>query len=358
MEAEDRAMRERKASTRAETREALIRKRTAAAIPLAGFVLAVALFAASAARVAKGGSVAAELLSLGFPLAYPGGAEKEEENGAEKLPELPSPILVPRTDVDTDVSDSVRIELLQTEETEREPIDLSGSAPRILIYHTHATEAYFPVEGEEYDETTAWRTADESRSVIAVGERLASLLREKYGISVIHDTTNHEPPKLSTAYSRSVKTMEQYKDEYPSITMFIDVHRDAYGNDPQEKKDYLIIDGKEVARMMFVVGTGEGATGTGFGEKPDFTANYALAKRLTEYLLGVDGELMRNIRVKTGRYNQHVSNQCLLVEVGHNANTLTQALNAVEYLAEAIAKTAGVGSTPAEAEKTPLPLAP
>lgn len=351
-------MRERKTPTRAEARAALIRKRAAAAIPLTGFALAVALFAASAVRIAKGGSAAAELFSLGFPLAYPGGREIRAEDNASEYSELPSPILVPQTDVDSGVSNSVRIELLQTETAERAPIDLSGEEPRILIYHTHATEAYFPAEGEEYAETSPWRTADESRSVIAVGEKLADLLRNKYGISVIHDTTNHEPPKLSTAYSRSVKTMEQYKEEYPSITMFIDLHRDAYGNDPKEKKDYLILDGKEVARMMFVVGTGEGATGTGFGEKPDFAANYALAKKLTEYLLQIDAELMRNIRVKTGRYNQHVSNQCLLVEVGHNANTLTQALNAVEYLAQAIAKTAEIGNAAPEAAKTPLPLAP
>ena len=45
---------------------------------------------------------------------------------------------------------------------------------------------------------------------------------------------------------------------------------------------------------------------------------------------------MRNIRVKSGKYNQQVSNKCLLVEVGHNANTLEQAKNSMIYLARAI----------------------
>ena len=70
---------------------------------------------------------------------------------------------------------------------------------------------------------------------------------------------------------------------------------------------------------------------------------------------------MRNIRVKTGRYNQHISNQCLLVEVGHNANTLEQALNAVEYLAEAIARVGGIDSaveTGASPVESALPLTP
>ena len=161
--------------------------------------------------------------------------------------------------------------------------------------------------------------------VVAVVEKLANTLRDTYGISVLHDTTDHEPPKLATSYSRSVKTMEKYQAEYPSITMFIDVHRDAYGNDPKEPADYVVIDGKEVARLMFVVGTGEGATGTGYEQMPDFAANYALAKTITESLAAVDPGLVRNIRVKSGRYNQHISNQCLQVEVGHNANTLEQA---------------------------------
>lgn len=70
---------------------------------------------------------------------------------------------------------------------------------------------------------------------------------------------------------------------------------------------------------------------------------------------------MRNIRVKTGRYNQHISDQCLLVEVGHNANTLEQALNAVEYLAEAIAQVGGIeaaAETGGMPEGTAMPLAP
>lgn len=221
-------------------------------------------------------------------------------------------------------------------------IDLGGSEPKILIYHTHATEAYFKTDDCTYEDSSKWRTLENDKNMIAVGEKLADKLRS-YGIAVLHDTTNHEPPKLATAYSRSVVTMEKYKEKYPSLTMFIDVHRDAYGNDPKEIADYVTIDGKEYARIMFVVGTGEGATGTGYSEMPDFESNYALAKRITEYVAAIDEQLVREIRVKTGRYNQHISDQCLLVEVGHNANTLEQALNSIDFLAEAIANCGGLG---------------
>ena len=261
------------------------------------------------------------LLSLQFPFIQ-----------AAPPPFQPSETLQPSESLPPDIS----IELIPS----APDIDLGGREPRILIYHTPATEAYFKTRSSTYEDTSKWRTADSSKNMTAVGKKLADELRG-YGIAVLHDTTNHEPPKLATAYSRSVETMEKYKAKYPSITMFIDVHRDAYGNDPKEIADYVTIDGKEYARIMFVVGTGKGATGTGYSQMPDFEANYALAKRITEYIAAKDQRLVREIRVKSGRYNQHISDQCLLVEVGHNANTLEQALNSTELLAEAIANCGG-----------------
>ncbi|MDO5111277.1 MAG: stage II sporulation protein P [Clostridia bacterium] len=262
----------------------------------------------------------------------------------------PSPAPVVQADIDEGVGESFRMELIRIQH--REHVDLSGESPRILIYHTHATEAYRQTPESSYVESGDWRTAEADKSVVAVGERLAAQLRDVYGLSVIHDTTNHEPPKLSTSYSRSVETMLRYQAQYPSITMFIDVHRDAYGSE-EGKTDYLMIDGKEVARVMFVVGTGEGATGAGFGEMPDFESNYALAAAVSTKLQSTDPQLARDIRVKTGRYNQHVSDQCLLAEMGHNMNTLEQALNAADYLAAAIADVAGTKKLPQRANWLP-----
>ena len=226
--------------------------------------------------------------------------------------------------------------LVPPEKTETPAVEAAAySAPRVLIYHTHATEAYTMTALSSYEETTPWRTEDTEKNVIAVGGKLCEMLRS-YGIRAIHDQTDHEPPKLSTAYSRSEITMKTYRSLYPSIELFIDVHRDAYGKD-DGIRDVALLDGTEVARLMFVVGTGEGATGTGFPEMPDHESNLALATALTDALRGVSAELVRPVRIKTGRYNQHIGSKCLLVEVGHNANTLEQALSSVPYLAKAIA---------------------
>ena len=134
---------------------------------------------------------------------------------------------------------------------------VSAEGPQILIYHTHTQEAYRQIEGEEYVETGSWRTADHDQSVVAVGEAIKQEL-EEYGFTIVHDTTNHEPPELSTSYTRSLETMEKYVEDYSMISMFIDVHRDAYGDVEAGKNDYVVVNGDECARVMFVVGTGEG----------------------------------------------------------------------------------------------------
>lgn len=291
----------------------------------------------------SGGTAGRRLLLFALPVTQ---VAPEEE------PPRPADIAILRVDVDEGVGDGMRIEVLRPRMPET--TNLSGDQPRILIYHTHTTEAYTQTDTYKYAESGSWRTHENDKNIVAIGELLATILRDQYGCNVLHDTTNHEPPKLATAYSRSLTTMEKYKQQYPSLTMFIDVHRDA-GKDPA----YVLIDGKRVARMMFVVGTGEGATGTGFKDMPDFESNYALALDITNRLASVDERLMRNIRVKTGRYNQHVSSQCLLVEVGDNANNLEEALNAMPYLARAIVESAsGITANTADTKSGPPIWAP
>ena len=226
-------------------------------------------------------------------------------------------------------------------------LDLRGKAPKILIYHTHTTEAYTATASSPYVQTSSYRTADAGKSVLAVGEALAERLRTQYGFAVLHDTTDHEPPSLKTAYDRSERTMRKYLEQYPSLVLFIDVHRDA----SSDVKDYVVVDGSPTARLMCVVGQG-----TKYKDKPDFDRNYALAAKLTENLRHIEKRLARDVRVKTGRYNQHVGQLSLLIEVGHNANTLEQALHAIPFLAESLALTLAQTDLPEPAGENPSDL--
>ncbi len=209
------------------------------------------------------------------------------------------------------------------------------SAPTVLIYHTHAEEAYRQTRDYSYQETgeKTYKTLDKTKSVVALGELLKAALEER-GFTVIHDDTDVEPPELKSAYDRSVKIMEQH----PEALIYIDLHRNT-ANVKHKKDDVVMLEGKRCARMFFVVGTGVGTYEGEYETHHDWQRNYALAKAVTERLRAVDPAFAIDIRLKVGRYNQHVSPYCLLLELGHNANTFEDAQNAIPYLADALAAT-------------------
>lgn len=210
------------------------------------------------------------------------------------------------------------------------PTELPGK--RILIYHTHTWEAYEQVGHAPYVETEKWRTKDDACNVVAVGEALAAQLRA-LGFDVVHDRTAFEPPNLDDAYARSLTMLEQRSAAGEAYDLYIDLHRDAVASSSTIRRT-VHIGGTEVARFMVLVG--KGTTG-GYAEKPDWEANYALAERITDGLNRQCDGLAREIKLKTGRFNQHVSDCCVLIECGVNTNTLEQVLAGVPYLAQAVA---------------------
>jgi stage II sporulation protein P len=215
-------------------------------------------------------------------------------------------------------------------------IEISGQGPQVLIYHTHTEEAYKKQEDQDYVELANTRTTDQKYSVVRVGEELAQQLTLRYGVPVIHDTTDHEPPELGTAYVRSCKTVESYLEKYDELKILIDIHRDAYNSRSWEPLT-VTIDGQEVSRIMIIIGTGEGSTGAGYKEKPDWEKNYLVAQRLADELNQIHPGLALPVNVKTGRYNQHLSTGAVLIEMGTDENTLDQAVRSARYLARALA---------------------
>ena len=196
---------------------------------------------------------------------------------------------------------------------------------RVLIYHTHTHEAYEQVAEDPYDALEAWRTADMDHSVVRVGEALAEALKG-YGFEVVHDCTDHEGDQLSTAYTRSLKTLEGYDVPFD---LYIDLHRDAYAEG--EVETVASRNGEALAPLMLLVGNGNG-----FEVKPYYEQNYAFACALEKRINSIEPGLCKPVLVKDGRYNQNIGVFATLIEVGHNRNTLAQALGAIPPLAKAI----------------------
>ena len=199
---------------------------------------------------------------------------------------------------------------------------------RVFLYHTHTFEAYEMDDDNRYTPTETWRTADERCNVVRVGAELAGQLRAA-GIEVTHDKTAFEPPRLSTAYSRSLAALEQAAEE--GYDLYIDLHRDSYskGNGPNT----VTLEGYPAARLLILIGQG---TGSSLEEKPDWETNQRVAQALSGFLNARCEGLCRGVSLKSGRYNQQAATPSLLIEVGNNKNTLPEALRAMEPLARAI----------------------
>ena len=224
--------------------------------------------------------------------------------------------------------DGFSIEVVSVKEQEEKPI-------RVLIYHTHTYEAFEQTAESPYRETEKWRTADSGHNMVRVGEELAALLRS-LGMEVVHDQTAFEPPNLSSAYTRSLEMLRERQAAGETYDLYIDLHRDAfiasYGGG-----NTVNVGGVEAAKLMMLIGKGEGQTGQGFDEKPDWEKNLAIAQKITDALNDQAQGICRKVSVKSGRYNQHVAQACILVEAGNNKNTLAEVLAAMPYLADAIA---------------------
>lgn len=261
-------------------------------------------------------SAAAVLMTLLF---YPGQAQ---EAAVAAFAEFSYTVETPAPVVDT----SLRVEVVRS--TQEPPM----TGKRVLIYHTHTWEAFEQEPGNRYQETEKWRSKDNSFNMVAVGNALTHAL-EALGCTVVHDETAFEPPDLSTAYQRSLEMLERRQAAGESYDLYIDLHRDAVAAASTLKRTVNVA-GEEIARFMVLVGKGQGYT-----EKPDWQANYAVAEKLTQSLNQQAEGLCRDIKVKTGRFNQHIAPCCVLIECGLNYNTLEEVLRGIPYLAQAINET-------------------
>lgn len=207
-----------------------------------------------------------------------------------------------------------------------------GSAPEVLIVHTHATESYADLGATSYQTDKSDRSLDETKNVIKVGEAIKGVL-EKKGIKVIHDKTLHDHPNFNGSYENSRKTVEKYLSKNPGIKIVLDIHRDAFVYDDGSKAKFVTkIDGKETAQLMFVVGTSGGGL-----EHPDWRNNMKFAVKLQNHISKKYPTLMRGINLRNERFNGHLTKGSLILEVGSSGNTMEEAVRGATLSAEEIA---------------------
>ena len=206
--------------------------------------------------------------------------------------------------------------------------------PLVLILHTHATECYADEGSLTYTQSTAFRSADTEKNVVAVGRVMADVLNQQ-GIPTVHCERQHDSEDYNAAYDNSLATVKEYLDKYPSIKYVFDVHRDAIIRENGEAiKPVCTVNGKPTAQTMTLVGTDAGGA-----EHPNWqTNNMNLAIKLQSTLTTDYNGMARPINLRKLSFHQQYAPGSLLFEIGSCANTLTEAKNAAANLAAAIAE--------------------
>ena len=209
------------------------------------------------------------------------------------------------------------------------PWDLTGAEPAVLILHTHGTESYTPAPDDEYIQTAAYRTLDDDYNMLCLGDLVARRLEEA-GIRCIQDRSLHDYPNYNASYQNAAASVQSILEKYPSIQLVLDLHRDAADTAYGQLVTECSVGSQRAAQLMLVVGTDERLS------HPDWEENLALALKLQILLERENPGICRDLKLTENRYNQHLGDYALLVEIGAAGNTLPEATLAAEALARAI----------------------
>lgn len=212
-------------------------------------------------------------------------------------------------------------------------VEVDSDEPQVLILHTHATETYQTWPDLIYDPDFTARTQNTALNMCAVGEKMTQVLNEA-GINTLHDTTLHDSPSYTESYDRSYATTQAYLEKYPSIKVVLDVHRDAIeDSDGTRVKPLCTINGEDTAQVMIIAGCDNGSS----IQLPNWRLNLRFAAAWEEAMESRTPGLTRPVMCAYRYYNQDLTTGSLLIEIGSHANTVTEAIRAGQYAAEALA---------------------
>lgn len=190
--------------------------------------------------------------------------------------------------------------------------------PLVLLYHTHTTESFEPYVREHYDSSFNYRTTDDTKNVVMVGDAIQAEL-EAQGIGVIHAREIHDYPSYNGSYARSRETITPILEKYPSIKVVLDIHRDAIAGEGYAYQPFVEVSGREASQIMIISGCDDGTLGM-----PDYMQNFHFACTLQQKLESDYEGFTRPILFDYRHYNQDLTNGSLLIEVGSHGNTLEQ----------------------------------
>ncbi|WP_203247690.1 stage II sporulation protein P [Sporosarcina beigongshangi] len=210
-----------------------------------------------------------------------------------------------------------------------DPIHSTFGKDVVYIYHTHNRESFLPyLKGIDKPEDAYHSKAN----ITLVGEMLGRAL-ERRGVGTKVDSTDivQELSLRGVDYGGSYKLsgdiVRSALVENKNLEIFLDLHRDSLRKDSTT----LEMNGENYARLLFVIGTGH----------EDFARNLSFAEGV-DNLLAIQypglskGILKKDSSQGNGVYNQDISPNSVIVEIGGVDNTVEELYRTTEVLADVL----------------------
>jgi stage II sporulation protein P len=208
-----------------------------------------------------------------------------------------------------------------------QPNQTTNGRKVVEIYHSHNRESYLPYLKGVTDPDLAYHS---KINITKLGERMVEDLADK-GIGSSLDKTdimgnlNNKGLNYAKSYQESRKSVQTALANNKDLEYIIDIHRDS----KRKKHTTINIKGKDYAKIAFVVG----------GNNPNFEKNAALANKLHKALEkkypGISRGVMKQGGAgQNGVYNQDLSGNAMLIEVGGVDNTFEEMYLTVDAFTE------------------------
>ena len=220
-----------------------------------------------------------------------------------------------------------------TNKDKKQPAQTTGKRQVAFIYHTHSWESYLPLLNLTNNPNPNKATSSVT-NISILGDRFREQL-ENEGIGAVNDKTNVGERLISkglndtSSYKMSREVVQEAMASNRELQYFFDLHRDSARKSVTTKA----IGDKSYAKLAFVIGKGN----------KNYAKNLQLATALHEAINkkypGVSrGVIQKGFQTGNGVYNQDLSGQAILIEVGGVDNTSEELNRSIDVLAKAFSE--------------------
>jgi stage II sporulation protein P len=203
----------------------------------------------------------------------------------------------------------------------------TGDRQVVFLYNTHNRESFLPNLPNETDPDNAYH---KEVNITKISDRMAEGLKQNGIASEIDNTDitkmlNDKGWEYWQSYDASRPVVETALAQNKEIQYMFDLHRDSLPRNVTTEN----VDGKDYAQILFVIGA----------ENKNYEKNLALATKFHKAINKKYPNLSKGVITKEGPgtdgiFNQDLSANALLMEIGGYENTLDEMYRTTDVIAD------------------------